>query len=539
MASDSRIVPVSHMPAIESFTHIPTISDVIKGWSKLSPERPALVENDAICTYGQLAAIVRSTTDLLAGEGVRPGDRVMIVGDNSRSFVALLLAAADLHAWPVPVAASISTHELSNIYRHCDPRYVIYTQPGSARACDCLKQGGTIREFHGFGSIVMGSRNEHSEPEQLDPNPGERIGALLYTSGTTGIPKGVMLSNRALLFIAAGSATIRSLTPDDRLYGVLPMSHVTGLSVLLLGGLLTGTTIYLARRFDPVATLRSLDKDGLTVMLGAPGMFSLLLEYAQMKGIKSLRYPALRIISSVGAPLHANLKSAVESVFGLVLHNGYGLTECSPTIAQTRIESPRSDTSVGPAFPGVEIKLIGTDRNPVAAGEMGELWVRGPNLMKGYYRALEETAAVMNVEGWFNTRDLARMEAENIFIVSRTKDLIIHFGHNVYPGEVEAALNSHPCVLRSAVIGRKTAESAGGEEILAIVQPQPQSSITTDELAEYAAQRLTAYKRPSQIVFLADMPVTPIGKIMRHELMKMVDLVPVLHPVDKTQSIPA
>ncbi len=181
-------------------------------------------------------------------------------------------------------------------------------------------------------------------------------------------------------------------------------------------------------------------------MLGAPAMFSLLVEYAKLKGLKSLQLPELRIIASASAPLYAPLKSAVESLFGLVLHNGYGVTECSPTIAQTRIEAPRDDISVGPVFPGVEIKLVQPDGNPVANDEVGELRVRGPNVMKGYYRAPDETAAAIDADGWFNTRDLARLEGGNLFIVGRTKELIVHFGFNVYPAEIEAVLNAHPDV---------------------------------------------------------------------------------------------
>src|SRR5437870_3242308 len=155
---------------------------------------------------------------------------------------------------------------------------------------------------------------------------------------------------------------IYSLTPDGRFYGVLPMSHTVGLSVVLLGSLLSGATLYLSSRFDPVAALASLEKDRLTIVLGAPAMFSLLLDYKKLKGLKSLNFPALRIIASASAPLQSALKSAVEALFDLPLHNGYGVTECSPTIAQTRVEAPRSDTSSGPVFPGVEVRLVGHDR---------------------------------------------------------------------------------------------------------------------------------------------------------------------------------
>ena len=335
----------------------------------------------------------------------------------------------------------------------------------------------SCEEAAGLGPVGIGPLNEEVDPEQIDPDSANRVAALIYTSGTTGLPKGVMLTHRNLLFLADGSAKIRALAPEDRFYGVLPMSHAVGLSVVLLGTLLSGATLYLSPRFDPVAALATLERDRLTVMLGAPAMFSLLVEYAKLKGLRSLRFPELRIIASASAPLYAPLKSAVESLFGMVLHNGYGVTECSPTIAQTRIEAPRDDISVGPVFPGVEIKLVQRDDNPVADEEVGELRVRGPNVMKGYYRSPEETAAAIDAEGWFNTRDLARLEGDNLFIVGRTKELIVHFGFNVYPAEIEAVLNTHPDVVRSAVIGRSVDGAEGDEEVVAFVQLSPGSPL--------------------------------------------------------------
>jgi acyl-CoA synthetase (AMP-forming)/AMP-acid ligase II len=250
-------------------------------------------------------------------------------------------------------------------------------------------------------------------------------------------------------------------------------------------------------------------------------MFSQFLQYAKMRKLQSLKLPALRIISCSGAPLPPAIKSSVEGLFGLPLHHGYGITECSPNVAQVRVDAPpRTDNSVGPMFPGVEARLFGRDRQPVPAGEVGELWVRGPNIMKGYYRAPDETAAAIDAEGWFNTRDLARFEDGHLFIVGRTKDLIIRFGFNVYPAEVEAVLNAHPAVAQSAVIGRTT---HGDEEILAFVQPSPGSHLTETDLAEYTAKHLAAYKRPSHILLVSTMPMTPSGKIAKSDLAKIAD----------------
>jgi long-chain acyl-CoA synthetase len=507
----------------ELLTNLPErIGDVIEPWAERLPDRPALVEASGSWTYRQLASAVSDTQRWLLGLDVRPGDRVMIVCENCRAFVAILLALSGLDVWPVLVNARLSAREVDEIRDHCGARRVLYTSSVSSQAREHAKRHGAVtQESTPVGLIAVGPLNESVEPEAIGSEVTQRVAALIYTSGTTGLPKGVMLTHRNLLFVAAVSAKIRSLSPDDRLYGVLPISHAVGLSVVLLGSLLSGATLYLAPRFDPVAALATLEKERLTVVLGAPAMFSLLAEYAKLKSLKSLKFPTLRIISSSGAPLQPALKSQVESLFGMVLHNGYGVTECSPNISQAKVGENRTDTSVGQVLPGVEVQLVGSDRKPVADGDVGELWVRGPNVMKGYYHAPEETAAAINPEGWFNTRDLARLEKGYLFIVGRTKELIVRFGLNVYPAEVEAVLNAHPAVVRSAVIGRPVGETEGGEEVVAFVQLAPSAPTSESELAQHAAQHLAPYKRPSQILLVPSMPLTPTGKVVKGELAQM------------------
>jgi len=497
------------------------ISDVVQPWAQFSPDRPALVESTGTWTYRQLASAITDAQTWLRQFGVRPGDRVMIVGENSRAFVTALLASAGLDAWPVLVNARLSSREIDEIQKHCGARRVLYTAGLSPAAADHAKRHDAVLEdLDGLGSVGIGPLNEDVEPEPLDANITDRVAALIYTSGTTGVPKGVMLSHRNLLFMAQGSAKIRSVSPEDRFYGVLPMSHAVGLSVVLLGALIAGASLYLVPRFDPMTARVTLEKEKVTLLLGAPAIFNQMLQYAKLRKISSLQFPSLRIISSSGAPLDPVTKSGIESLFGMVLHNGYGVTECSPTIALTRPETPRTDTSIGAVFPGVEIKLVGSDGQTAIAGRVGELRVRGPNIMKGYYHAPEETAAAVDAEGWFNTRDLARLEDGNLFIVGRTKDLIVHRGFNVYPAEVEAVLNAHPAVVQSAVIGRTV---GGDEEVVAFVQLLPDSPLSGGELAEYAAQHLAQYKRPSQILLVSAMPVTPTGKIVKGDLKKIAD----------------
>src|SRR5271167_406905 len=500
----------------------PRLGDVIRPWVERTPDHPALVEASGSWTYKQLNTAVQETQTWLRDLGVRPGDRVMIVIENCRAFVAILFALTAMDAWPVLVNSKLSAREVDEIREHCGARRVLYMTAVSPQATQHAKRhNAVIAPVGNLGPLGVGPLNENVQPEPIDPAdpPENHVGALIYTSGTTGLPKGVVLTNRNMLFMAGVSAKIRALSLRDRLYGILPMSHAVGLSVVLLGSLISGSTLYLAPRFDPVAALATLEKAQLTIMLGAPSMFSLLADYAKMKGLTSLKFPELRIISSSGAPLQPALKSQVETLFGMTLYNGYGVTECSPNIAQAHPDEPRTDTSVGRIFPGIEVKFVDATGDPVAPGEVGELWVRGPNVMHSYYHAPEETAAAVNSEGWFNTRDLAQLRDDHLFIIGRTKELIVRFGFNVYPAEVEAVLNSHPAILRSAVIGRSV---EGDEEVLAFIQLRPGANLTAAEAADHAAKNLAPYKRPSQIIFVPEMPVNLNGKVIKAELEKLI-----------------
>ena len=246
-----------------------------------------------------------------------------------------------------------------------------------------------------------------------------------------------------------------------------------------------------------------------------PATYQRLLEYKAAAGIEELPRGKLRRLAVVGAPLDVALKSKIETEFGLPLGNGYGITECAPAIAGVRADTTRTDNAVGSLITGIEARLVKRGGGAVAPGEVGELHVRGPNVMRGYYRAPEATAAVIDADGWFNTGDLARFENDILYIVGRTKELIIRSGFNVYPPEVEAVLNEHPAVVQSAVIGRSV---PGNEEVVAFVQLVPGSTATPADLIAHAAQLLAPYKRPSEIIVLDALPAASTGKILKHRL---------------------
>jgi long-chain acyl-CoA synthetase len=493
------------------------VDEIAAHWAKVLPTRPALIERAGVWSYADLNASIVASRNWLVEHGVRPGDRVMIVGDNCRVLVALFFAIVRLDAWPLMVNARLSDHEIDQIRAHSGARLMIFTVSESPQAKVHAERYQTVSaDLLNTGMIAITQADSAVEPEIVELDPMQQVAALVYTSGTTGRPKGVMLTHANLLFVARTTGDIRGLCVDDRFYAVLPMSHVLGLTGVMLSTLYYGATLYLTPRFDPAAALRALDAERISVVLGTPSMYALLAEYMKGKRLTTVPHPALRLLAVAGAPLDLVIKSEIEGMFGKPLHNGYGITECSPSIALMPAGERRSDLSVGRILPGLEAKLVDLDGfATMGASEVGELLIRGPNVMKGYYKAPEETAAVLSPDGWFNTQDLARFEGEYLFIAGRTKELIICSGFNVYPAEIEAVLNAHESVTQSAVIGRQT---RGDEEVIAFIQPVAGSALTAATIEKYAAQHLASYKRPSRFFIVSQLPATSSGKILKSAL---------------------
>jgi long-chain acyl-CoA synthetase len=323
-----------------------------------------------------------------------------------------------------------------------------------------------------------------------------------------------MLTHENLLFSAKTTADVRRMTPTDKQYIVLPISHIVGISLLIMT-LMTGAQVRLVSKYDPAVLVKAIAEEGITILNGVPATYQRLLEYKAIAGLETLNPGSLRLIAVAGAPLDLDLKSRVQQELGLPLLNGYGITECSPGLSGVRIDAPRDDHAVGPLLPGIEAKIVGVDGSTKPTGEVGELHVRGRNVMRGYYRAPDLTAKAIDPDGWFNTGDLARRDGDCLYIVGRTKEMIIRSGFNVYPAEIEAVLNSHDAVVQSAVVGRAV---EGNEEVVAFVQLIQGATTSAEELKAHASSQLTSYKRPSEIVVLDALPATSTGKILKHKL---------------------
>jgi len=488
------------------------VEDILTHWATMASGRLAVVGEHRQWTYSELYAAVQGAARCLAQAQIRSGDRVVLVCENCCGAVALYFACTTLGAWPVVLHASLSEREIDEIAAHSGARRMIFAIGSSARPkSHSAHFRAEIQDIGGIGQISLGPLNEHTIPEQPEDDPSDRVAAVIYTTGTTGRPKGVMLTHRNLLFVARATSGARRLGPEDRVYAVLPISHSLGLTGVLLGSLLQGATVHVPSRFDPQHVLKALAHDQVSVMIGTPSMFAMIAEFAQRKGALPISAPALRLISSAGAPLDAATKATVEVAFGQSLHNGYGISECGPSVALTSLDTPRADCAVGRPLPAIEAKLIGGDDDNV-----GELWVRSPGLMKGYYRAPEDIRNAIDADGWFRTGDLARRDKDgNYFIIGRAKELIIRFGFNVHPAEIEASLQGHPAVFRGAVVGRPTGDT---EDIVAFVQLADGATATADQLSDYLGARLASYKRPTEIIIVPDLPVATNGKILKAEL---------------------
>ena len=491
------------------------ITEPLDHWAAETPERLAAADPLAECSFAGLKAEVEALAGLFEARGVRPGDRVMILMENSLAGAVAILAAARLKAWAVPLNARLSAREVDAIRDHCRPRLLLYTAGVSPQAAEHAARHGALQppKLAALGALLSETLETDSEPVSEDP--ATQVAALIYTTGTTGAPKGVMLTHDNLMFIAGRSSRQRGVNAGDRIYVVLPLSHVFGLSSVLLGSLYQGARLDFVPRFDPRAVARALAEDGITVFQGVPQMYARLMPLAEERG-GALPAPGLRYISAGGAPLEPGLKRQVEALWSLPLHNGYGLTETSPTISTTEPERPASDDSTGPPLPDVEIRIAGPEGAALPTGEVGEIWARGRLVMKGYYRDPEQTAAAVTPAGWFRTGDLGRLTGDGeLYVVGRLKELIIRSGFNVYPPEVEAVVADHPDVALAAVLGRKL---AGNEEVVAFVQPMPRRDLDLDALRSFVEPQLAPYKRPSDYVILEELPASSTGKLLKHKL---------------------
>lgn len=475
----------------------------------------AIVDHDgARVRYGDLQSSTQALARFMQDAGVRAGDRVMVVAENCAQVAVCLFAAARLRAWAVPVNARVTAAELGFIRDHAAPRLTLFTvaaSPDARRHAESLGvQSDAGGEVTVLGASMLYLADQDVSAEIPGQDPDDTVAALVYTSGTTGTPKGVMLSHACLLFNAHHAAMARKLVPEDVITLALPLTHIMALTTSFLAAVHAGAAVRLLPRFSVATQLAALAA-GDSIMTGVPQVYRQILD-ALESGEGDLVAPNLRQIGCGGAPLDPALKARIEARFGLPLTNGYGMTEAGPGISSTNYGPYRSDGSVGYVYPDCAVRLSKGDGESV-----GELEFQGPNVMLGYYKNPAATAEAITSDGWLRTGDLARIDSDgSIHLVGRKRELIIRSGFNVYPPEVEAALLSCPGVRQAAVVGRAVSDN---EEVIAFLTCDGTANV--DAIRNKIGTDLAPYKRPHHYVIVDSMPMTSSGKIRKPELLAL------------------
>jgi malonyl-CoA/methylmalonyl-CoA synthetase len=497
------------------------IHDLFDAWLARSPDRvllhlPGTGSGPSSLTYGQVGALSDALEAELRADGVRPGDRVLAVAENCPEHLALIVACSRVGAWSCGVNARMAPGEIAAFADKADAR-VHYFTAGVSRAA-----AAHAARFEARPSAVAGLQRSPVRTQAVaETGPlAEAVAAIIFTSGTSGTPKGVLMTHHGVTHFGRVSAASRELGPHDRSYAYLPMTHIFGLGTVLVASLYAGATLLMRPAFDPADALDDLARRGVTQLQGPPALFARLLAHMEQAGIHRPPAPDLRYVYTGAGPLDATLKRRVEAAFGHPLHHGYGLSEYAGSVALTRLHAPRDDTSAGYAVEGAELRIVepATGRD-LPAGERGEIWMRGIGLTPGYFRDPAATAAVMREGGWYASGDLGEMHADGaLFVVGRLKEMIIRSGFNVYPAEVEAVLNDFPGIERSAVAGRPAAD--GNEEVIAFVELKPGAAIDDAALRAHLRERLSPYKQPAVIRTVAAFPMTGSGKVLKRQLLQ-------------------
>jgi len=480
-------------------------------------DRPALRQDDLVLTYAQLRDSARRAASLLTSLGVTPGDRVALMLPNVAAFPIAFYGALGAGAVVVPMNPLLKRREVAYYLSDSGAKAVFAWHEAAVEAGKGA--AGTGTQVLPVGTPDM--RGLLTGPAPAPPaaeQPGGGTAVILYTSGTTGRPKGAELTHANLTRNAElTAATMLNAGPGDVTMGCLPLFHVFGLTCALNATIAAGGSLTLLPRFDPGKALEIVGRDHVTIFQGVPTMYAAMLHHRS-----SADTSYLRTCISGGASMPLEIMRGFEQAFGCMILEAYGLSETSPVASFNHPDRERKPGSIGTPLEGVEMRAVDGDGASVPAGEVGEIAIRGPNVMKGYWGKPGATAEAIP-DGWFRTGDLARVDEDGyFFIVGRQKELIIRGGYNVYPREIEEALHEHQAVAEVAVIGIPHAEL--GEEVGAAVTLKPGTAATPAELRAFARERVAAYKYPRHVWLVGELPKGPTGKILHHEVKPPRDL---------------
>jgi fatty-acyl-CoA synthase len=483
----------------------------------LTPDRTALIFRDESWTFGELNRLTNRVAHGLHAGGVNPGDRVGFIGLNHPRFFFTLFGAAKLGAVFVPLNFRLTGPELAFIIRDAGLQTLVY-EDNFASIIDEIRDQIDVRQFvtgeeregaRSFDELIHDQRDTN-----LDyPVSEDDVAWIMYTSGTTGRPKGAMITQGNVQWNNFNASLSVDSLVDDRTLAVAPLFHIGGLNVTPIATLGIGGAVIVEQIFEPGLVLELIERHRVTTMFGVPAMFMFM---AQHPDFATRDLSSVRVFGVGGAPVPEQLLRTYHER-GITFLQGYGLTETAPyacILPPDMAEAKLGSAGMAPFY--TETKVVDENGNEVADGERGEIVVRGPNVMKGYWNRPDATAEVLR-DGWFHTGDIGKRDSDGFFwILDRKKDLIISGGENIYPAEVEDVLFQHPAVQDVAVIGVQ--HPRWGESVRAVVVVKDGVTITAQEIVDFTEGRLARFKQPRSVVFTDWLPRNPTGKVVKFEL---------------------
>ncbi len=491
----------------------------IAGWvsdrAASDPHLPAIKQGENILTYGGLDRAAASFATVLSQHGVRPGDRVALIMPNVGYFPIAYYAILRLGAIVVPMNPLLKAGEVAYTWNDSGAKVAVVFPLFAEEAHKAASGTGVeviVTKPGDFEALLAGA----APTEAVAARAAEDTAVILYTSGTTGQPKGAELTHANLGSNALTTIdTLMPMAPGDVIFGGLPLFHSFGQTCGLNAAMAGGACLTLLPKFDGEQALSIVELDRVTVLLGVPTMYMALLA---VEDVARFDTSSLKVAVSGGASLPVEVLNGIEQALGVTLLEGYGLSETSPVASFNHPDRPTKPGSVGTPIRGVEFGLRDEDDAEVGFGEIGEIVIRGENIMKGYWNQPDATAEAMR-GGWFHSGDLATRDDDGFyFIVDRKKDMIIRNGFNVYPREVEEVLYTHPSVAAAAVFG--VPDPTHGEEVAALVtlkDGSDGSDASADELRDFVKDQIAAYKYP-RIIRFGEIPKGPTGKILKREI---------------------
>lgn len=483
----------------------------------------AIISRGEVFSYGLLREKVAAMRGALDGLGIGKGDRVALLCGNTLEFVVSYFACLGRGIVCVPLNPTAPAPELQRELAVVGARAVVVA-PSAVGGWSSVDRSALPNLVHVIaatgelqGALHFADLTAHVPAPIIELEPDD-LAIMLFTSGTAGSPKAAMLSHENLKSNLNQLSKVRRLDGTDVVYGVLPLFHIFGLNVVLAYSLMRGSAIVLVERFDPMTAVETIRDRKITLIPGAPPLW---MAFEQMPNLPRDTFASVRTALTGASKMPEHTTRSLHERFGLLVTEGYGLTECSPVVTTTtdvdKDVALQKIGSIGRVLPGVEVRVVDENGENVLSGDSGEIWVRGPNVFRGYFEDPQATARALTADGWLRTGDVAVVDDDGfLYLVDRAKDLIIVSGFNVYPAEVEEAILEHPAVAQAAVVGVEHPHT--GEAVRAYAVLKAGHSLDEDALIDHCRSRLARYKCPTKVLFVQQLPVGGTGKVLRRQL---------------------